>query len=193
LKKYCNLNPTLLDFYFDEKIFRELIELNGVHREDIRCVKDDIFLNIPTKRYDLVCSFGLIEHFLDIKEILNAHLKYMKPDAMLLIALPNFRGVNGLLQKFFDPAVLAIHNLEIMNPVLLKNALTDLGFIEIEVIYYPSTQVWLENLDQRGIFLNILLRVVNRLMTLSGKIIGNQNKVISNTIILMARYCKPHE
>jgi hypothetical protein len=187
LKKYCGLHPTLVDSYSDEAVVAELAEFNGLRREDIKCVKDDILSNTPSERYDLVCSFGLIEHFIDLKEILNAHKKYMSPGAVLLISLPNFRGVNGLLQRFFDPATLAIHNLKVMNLVLLKNVLADLGLIEIEVIYYPSTQVWLENLDRKGIFLNILLRVLNKIMIVSGGIFGNRNKIISNSIILMAR------
>ena len=187
LKKYCRMNPTLIDFHLDETKVGELMEFNGLNYHDIKCIKDDIFLNTPSTQYDLVCSFGLIEHFLNVKEILGVHLKYLKPNGVLLISLPNFRGINGLLQRFFDPATLAIHNLKIMDPVLLRNALNDLGLIDIEVIYYPSTQVWLKNLEQRGLFLNILLRVVDRLMTLSGSLFGNQNKIISNTIILMAK------
>jgi SAM-dependent methyltransferase len=186
LKKYCHMNPTLIDFHLDEVKVEELMRFNGLNCSDIKCIEDDIFLNIPSKQYDLVCSFGLIEHFLNVKEILGVHLKYLKPGGVLLISLPNFRGINGLLQRFFDPATLAIHNLKIMDPVLLRNALDELGLVDIEVIYYPSTQIWLENLDQRGLFLNLFLRVADRLMTLAGRLFGNKNKIISNTIILMA-------
>ncbi len=186
MKKYCNMNPTLIDYHLDEVKVGELMRFNGLNYSDIKCIKDDIFSNKPSRQYDLVSSFGLIEHFLDVKEILEVHLKYLKPGGVLLISLPNFRGVNGLLQRYYDPATLAIHNLKIMDLDLLRNALDDLGLVDVEVIYYPSTQVWLENLDQRGLFLNILLRVVDRLMTFAGRLFGNKNKVISNTIILMA-------
>jgi len=189
-KKYCALTPTLLDFYFDETILKSLIEFNGLLRDDIKCIQADLFTHVPVERYDMVCSFGLIEHFTDLKEVMDAHYKYMKPGAVLLIALPNFRGVNGLLQKYFDRDNLAIHNLEIMNPVLLENALADIGMTEIEVSYYPSTQVWLENLKQRGVFLNILIRVLNRLMSLSGKFFGRQNIWLSNSIMVLARSCR---
>jgi SAM-dependent methyltransferase len=186
-KKYCGLNPTLLDFHFEETILKDLIEFNGLQYEDIKRIQADIFTHVPVEQYDMVCSFGLIEHFTDLKEVMNSHLKYMKPGAVLLIALPNFRGINGLLQKYFDPANLKIHNMEIMNPVLLKNTLTDIGMMEIEVSYYPSTQVWLENLKQRGLFLNILVRVLNRFMSYAGTIFGMQNKLLSNSIMILAR------
>jgi SAM-dependent methyltransferase len=192
-KKYCELNPTLLDFHFEETILKDLIEFNGLQYEDIKRIQADIFTHVPVELYDMVCSFGLIEHFTDLKEVMNMHVKYMKPGAVLLISLPNFRGINGLLQKYFDPANLAIHNLEIMSPVLLKNSLADIGLMEIEVSYYPSTQIWLENLKQRGIFLNILVRVLNRLMSYSGTIFGKQNRLLSNTIMILARSRKSYE
>ena len=111
----------------------------------------------------------------------------MNPGAVLLISLPNFKGVNGLLQKYFDPATLALHNLKIMDLVLLKEALADFGLVDIDVIYYPSTQVWVEDLSRRGLFLNILIRVLNKIMPWLGFIFGNTNKMISNSIILKAR------
>lgn len=186
-KKYCGLNPTLLDFYIDEIILRDLIEFNGLRLDDIKHIQADLFLHVPVERYDLVCSFGLIEHFTDIKEVINSHLKYMKPGALLIIALPNFRGVNGLLQRLFDPTNLAIHNLEIMSPFLLKNALMDIGMVDIQAVYYPTTAVWLENLDQRGIFVNVLVRILSRIVNFSGSIFGSQNKILSDSIFVSAR------
>jgi SAM-dependent methyltransferase len=192
-KKYCGLNPTLLDFHFDETVFKKLIQFNGLKDEDIKIIRVDVFAHVPVEQYDMVCSFGLIEHFTDLREILNAHLKYMKPGSVLLIALPNFRGVNGLLQKYFDPANLAIHNLKIMDLPLLKQTLIDIGMMEIEVGYYPSTQVWLENLKQRGVFLNILVRVLNRFMGWFGAVFGMKNRFISNSIVVLARSNKIYE
>lgn len=189
-KKYCGLSPTLIDFYFDEDIFFKLIKLNGLSNSDIRCVQHDVLSHTPSERYDLVCSFGLVEHFTDLKAILDAHIKYMKPGATLLVSLPNFLGVNGLLQKIFDPENLAIHNLKVMDTVFLKNILADLDLFQVEVSYYPSTQVWIENLEQRGVFVNITIRVVNRLMSLLGKMFGKQNKMLSNSIVIKARSSK---
>jgi len=185
--KYCGLQPTLIDFYFDEKIFREIMDFNGLRASDVRCIQHDVFAHQPTELYDLVASFGLIEHFKDLKEILMAHTKYMKPGATLLIALPNFKGINGLLQKYFDPDNLSIHNLNMMNLRLLKKGLEELGLLQIEVSYYPSTQVWIENLAERGIALNVIVRVVSQLTAFAGMLFGIKNKMLSNSIIVTAR------
>lgn len=186
-KKYCQLNPTLIDFYFDERIFSEILNFNGLQQRDIQCIRNDVFAHIPTKHYDLVTSFGLIEHFIDLKKILKAHIKYMKPGAILLIGLPNFKGINGLLQKYFDPANLAIHNLDVMNLKVIKECLSELGLSQVEVSYYPSTQVWIENLDQRGLLIGLMVRIVNKLMSVLGLLFNKKNKILSNTIIATAR------
>ena len=186
-KKYCGLQPTLIDFYFNKKIFEDIVNFNGIQSSDISCIQADIITHNPTEFYDLVTSFGLIEHFTDLREILMTHTKYMKPGAALLIALPNFRGINGLLQKYFDPANLSIHNLDVMDLKLLKNNLVDLGLSKIEVSYYPSTQVWLENSNQRGFFVNLIVRIVSKITNLSGLIFGKKNKILSNSIIVTAR------
>lgn len=187
LKKYCNLNPTFLDFYINQDVIKDLFDFNGMQLEDVKFIQADIFSHVPVEQYDLVCSFGLIEHFTDLKEILKIHVKYMKPGGRLIIALPNFRGVNGLLQKFFDPENLAIHNLEIMDPVILKSTLEDIGMVEVNGGYYPSTAVWIENLNYRGVFLNVLVRVLSRIVNLGGALFGRKNKILSDSIFVSAK------
>jgi SAM-dependent methyltransferase len=192
-KKYCGLNPTLLDFHFDKKIMKELIEFNGLQEKDIKCIKADLLTYESSERYDMVCSFGLIEHFIDLKQIIGSHLEFLKPGGIILIVLPNFRGINGLVQKFFDPQNLAIHNLKTMDLFLLKTTLAELNMTEIEVSYDASTQVWLEDLENKGIILNILIRVINRLMNIGGKMFGMQNRLLSTSIMVLARSPKSHE
>jgi hypothetical protein len=186
-KKYCGFVPTLIDYYFDKKIFKDIIDFNGLSESDICCIKDDVFTHSPNNRYDLVASFGLIEHFTDLHGILRAHIKYMKPGATLLIGLPNFRGINGLLQKYFDPENLSIHNLDVMNLALIKNNLKDLGLLHVDVSYYPSTQVWIENISDRGVIINLIVRLVGKITKFSGLLFGKENKILSNSIIVTAR------
>lgn len=182
------MNVTLLDYIVDNSIVEKLFEKNELKNSDVKIIEADIFSYEPKDLYDLVCSFGLIEHFTDLQTILACHLKFMKPNAVLLITLPNFVGVNGWLQYLFDPENLAIHNLKIMDINLLKSALNDLGMKNIEVKYYPSTQVWLEGLNYRSLFLQILVRLVNKLVFILSKVFGKENKWFSNSIVITANY-----
>lgn len=188
LKKYCQLNVTLLDYLVDHDTVNRLFSINGLDASrDLIVVEADVFLYEPIEHYDFVCSFGLVEHFTDLESILRAHTKFMRAGGTLFITLPNFRGVNGLLQKFFDPANLAIHNLAVMDLGVLSSCLINVGMVDIEVQYYPSTQVWLEGLHARNIVLRLIVRALNKLMVFIGKVFGNRNRWVSNSIVICAK------
>jgi SAM-dependent methyltransferase len=177
----------LVDYYIDAHVIESLLKLNGLRPDAINVIEADVFLYEPLEHYDLVCSIGLIEHFTDLEQILFAHLKFMKPGGQLFVALPNFRGINGLLQNIFDTHNLSLHNLLIMDLRLLENACHALGLEDVNVQYYPSTQVWLENLKNRGLFVNLVVRLVGKLALLSSKVFGSKNRWLSNSIVITAR------
>jgi SAM-dependent methyltransferase len=191
LKKYCGMDITILDYILDRQIVESLAALNGLHPGDVKVIEADVFSYLSEDAYDLVCSFGFIEHFTDLDQVLGSHLKFMKPGGLLLVTLPNFRGINGLLQKLFDPANLAIHNLEVMDLELLRKSLTSLGMQDIQVEYYASTQVWLEGLSDRSLILRLIVRFVNESVKLLGKAFGAQSRWLSNSIVIHAK--KPLE
>lgn len=55
---------------------------------NIEYLKEDIFKLQLEPTFDIVCSFGLIEHFENKKEIINAHKKYLKQDGYLILIVP---------------------------------------------------------------------------------------------------------
>jgi 2-polyprenyl-3-methyl-5-hydroxy-6-metoxy-1,4-benzoquinol methylase len=59
--------------------------------------------------------FGLIEHFNDTKFIIGEHLKFLKPGGTLFITLPNFKSVNGWVQRSFDKENYDKHNINSMD------------------------------------------------------------------------------
>lgn len=78
------------------------------------------FFTHETSGYDLVVSLGFIEHFQELEEVFARHVAFMAPGGRLLLGVPNFRGLNGLLQRRSDPAYLALHNLRAMDPAELR-------------------------------------------------------------------------
>jgi SAM-dependent methyltransferase len=68
------------------------------------------FFEIEPQRHDLVLSIGFIEHFTDPADALARHLQFVSPGGRLVVGVPNFRGLNGLLQRLADPSYLEIHN-----------------------------------------------------------------------------------
>ena len=69
----------------------------------------------PDRQFDIVMSFGFIEHFTNADEVVKLHLLWLKPGGILILGVPNFRGINFLIQKILDKTVLDKHNLDIMS------------------------------------------------------------------------------
>ena len=70
-------------------------------------------LQLP--QFDVVCSFGFIEHFADLTEVVGRHLKYLAPGGILLLGVPNFLGINHWFLKRLAPDLLLGHNLKTMD------------------------------------------------------------------------------
>ena len=66
--------------------------------------------------FDLVLSLGVIEHFDDVPHAFARHAAFVAEGGRLVIGMPNFRGLIGLIQKFSDPELLSMHNTEAMQP-----------------------------------------------------------------------------
>jgi SAM-dependent methyltransferase len=74
------------------------------------------FFALPPQSFDLVLSLGFIEHFDDLDATFAHHLDFVAPGGRLAVGVPNYRGLNRLLQRWSDPAHLALHNLDAMRP-----------------------------------------------------------------------------
>lgn len=59
--------------------------------------------------YDLVMSFGVVEHFKDTASCLGACASFVKADGQLFTMIPNMSGLVGFLQKYVDRDVYDIH------------------------------------------------------------------------------------
>jgi SAM-dependent methyltransferase len=78
------------------------------------------FFTFEPREHDLVLSLGFIEHFDDLEGVFARHVSFVAPGGRLVLGVPNFRGLNRLLQRWSDPAYLALHNLRAMDPILWR-------------------------------------------------------------------------
>jgi hypothetical protein len=51
----------------------------------------------------------------DPKEVVEKHINLLKKDGLLIITIPNYRGINWFILSLFNKKSLSIHNLNIMN------------------------------------------------------------------------------
>jgi SAM-dependent methyltransferase len=69
--------------------------------------------NLPT--FDVVYSLGLIEHFADRVRVVERHVHLVRPGGILLLGVPNFRGLTGWFMRTLAPSVYATHVIEAMD------------------------------------------------------------------------------
>ncbi|WP_259068422.1 class I SAM-dependent methyltransferase [Mucilaginibacter sp. X4EP1] len=185
LKKYEHLDTTLFDYFIHEGLINQLLEKNGLKPGDINIIEADLFEYKPATPYDMVLSFGLIEHFNDTKAIVETHLQFLKPGGVLFITLPNFKGINGWIQRKFDKENYDKHNINSMDLQLLAKCCKDLGLADIETYYHGKFTVWLENKSEQGTMTKAFVKAVWWMVKLA-KIIPFPNKTLSPYIVVKA-------
>lgn len=80
-----------------------------------RVFQQDFFHNdLPKHSYDAVLSIGFIEHFTDLDPVVAGHIALLKPGGVLILEVPNFRGIHGAAERLTDPDTFAAHNLDVM-------------------------------------------------------------------------------
>lgn len=77
-------------------------------------IAGDFFAVTPEPRFDVVMSYGFIEHFDDPDVVVARHAAWVKPGGILIIGVPNFNGIYKPLQKILDQSILDKHNLKTM-------------------------------------------------------------------------------
>lgn len=123
----------------------------------------DIFNPPPDMlgRYDLVISFGLVEHFSDTADCLRHCAAFARPGGMIVTMIPNMFGITGLLTRLINRPVFDIH--VAMDATMLQTAHAAAGLhvldtrylmpINLNVVYPPAS------------FPNVAKEVINHLFS----------------------------
>ena len=109
--------------YFGERFNFELSGLEYVEWCATRCEELLEKANCPTKvhhgdlfswqtadRWDVVSSFGLIEHFENTRSVVENHARLLAPGGLLVITFPRHDGIYGKIMGTVAPDRLAMHN-----------------------------------------------------------------------------------
>lgn len=91
---------------------KELEERAILAKVNIKIVQADLFEPPESLlgKYDLVITFGVVEHFDDLENALRALVKYLKPGGKLYTIIPNMAGSIGTLTRWLNKDVYDIHN-----------------------------------------------------------------------------------
>lgn len=89
-------------------------------------------INKLRNKFDVVFSYGFIEHIIPPEKAIKIHIDMLKPGGYLIVQIPRFKGFNFLRLKIFRPDLIKNHNLDIMNEDVLEKLCSTK---EIEKIY----------------------------------------------------------
>src|SRR3989344_7727101 len=173
---------------YSEAITRttELFKFNGL--PEPKLYKEDLFSWNPDIKFDMVCSFGFIEHFDDINPVIKKHAELIAPGGKLIVTPPHFAHAQYTLHWIIDRKNLEKHNTRIMNLRSIKKAIMGAG-LKIEYLsYYKTFGFWTEDNQ-----MSKLPKTIYWLIIKSGKVItkifgyDRPNFLFSPHIICVAR------
>ena len=119
------------------------------------------------KKYDIVCSFGFLEHFIDWESVIIKKFLLVKNGGYLVVFVPNFLGIiQKILHILLDYDNYCRHYVKSMNPDKWIKCLSRQNFSVIYKGYLGGFDFWVDN-QNRSIFqkriLNIVLRMKEKL------------------------------
>jgi cyclopropane fatty-acyl-phospholipid synthase-like methyltransferase len=109
---------------------RENLRSNGIC--DAELFQCDLFHFHPPKQYDLVFSYGFVEHFDDHEQVIRRHEELTAPGGMVVIIVPNLTHLHRVLCGRFAPQILAVHRFPLMHAEILRRGLEGAG---LEVLH----------------------------------------------------------
>jgi SAM-dependent methyltransferase len=107
-----------IDYSDDAHLFTDTLSIVG---KTSTLYKMDLFNEHVNKKFNIVTSFGLVEHFrgASLDKILEMHDSYLEVGGYVVIMVPNFTGFNYIWHFIFDRPDLDNHNIDTMNPSAL--------------------------------------------------------------------------
>ena len=112
--------------------------------------------------YDLVCSFGFIEHFEEVEEVLRRHARLVAPGGLLMVSAPNFSGFwQKTLHRLLDRVNFERHRVRSIDPARWAACVRQLGF---EVVFsgrFGRFDFWVEA-QPRSRFQELVVSLLER-------------------------------
>lgn len=141
-KKYDNFQLFGIDKSFAGCKLAKIIEKDWNSATNIIC--GDILKNpIKSEKFDIVFSFGLIEHFDNPDKVLEKHIELLKPGGLLICIVPNVCGLQG-----------KIFNLNIWRPKKLQSKYLKGWIGGMKIISINDLKTWLSKIGLNDIKVN---------------------------------------
>lgn len=155
-------------------------------------VLDTVILEKYKAHFDVVYSYGFIEHIMPPEKAIEAHLKLLKRGGYFFIQIPRLKGFNYLKFKIFRPDLLPLHNLEIMEQEVLSRLCKKENIQEIFCKNYGTykLRVPMSKKNFRYIILKIISSleyILNPLFRLVFKDKGFETRLFSSCVMFIGK------
>jgi 2-polyprenyl-3-methyl-5-hydroxy-6-metoxy-1,4-benzoquinol methylase len=148
-----------------EHEFPEWLKSLGYNTGEFRRI--DFFQYEPESEFDIVASFGFIEHFRNWEEVFLLHAEWVAKDGFLVIETPNFRGwFQRAIHLLLDYKNYKRHYVPSMNPKKWEALLAKSGFEIVHAGYIGQFEFWIDEQPTNWLrrkLLSQLLKNYNRL------------------------------
>jgi len=147
--------------------------------------EEDFFTWQPPMQYDLVSSFGFVEHFKDVSIGVDKHVDVLKEGGTLVLEVPNFTNGQYLLHYWLDRENVERCNLKAMHISFLEDVVKQ---HDLKVKYLGYTggifDFWWEN--EHPNLLQKIAKLILKPIAYIGRRIPIQNRLFSPFIVLIA-------
>jgi SAM-dependent methyltransferase len=144
-------HPVALDFLPEVRRMPAVFRKYGI--EDLEVIEDDFLSLSEERRFNVVMSFGFIEHFNETEAVLRKHWALVADDGYLVMTLPIFGPMQLALQRLvLTPEKLEEnlqgHNTDIMDMRLFREWAEGLpGAVIVKCGYVGYMGTWLSSSD----------------------------------------------
>jgi cyclopropane fatty-acyl-phospholipid synthase-like methyltransferase len=125
-----------LDYSDNMDYVRRNLSYNGI--QGAQLFNADFLEFAPAKKYDLVLSGGVAEHFDDHELVVRKHAEWAKPGGLVVIIVPNLTHVHRLLCSWFVPEVLRVHRFPLMRSEVMRQTLEKAGLQVLHCEYHKT-------------------------------------------------------
>lgn len=155
-----------VDFSPESELYLKNLARIGVVNAQL--YKTDLMTFEPDFLFDVVASFGLVEHFTDIPTIFRQHDRLLKPGGLCIVVIPNLRKIPYFYHYLFNREELLRHNLDAMNPYIFTKLASNQRHKILFLDYVGRLKFW--NVELKGKrFERIVRRVTSKLIRETAK------------------------
>lgn len=169
-------------------------------KKGVKTIIGDAFDEKIQKKYrnyfDLVFSYGFVEHIIPVDKAIKLHLNYVKPGGYFIIQIPRFKKFNYLRVKFFMPELIPAHNLTIMEDDVLEKLCKIKNVRKIYCGNYGTYKLRLPMVDTKNVKYYLLKTfcslefIFNPLCRLLFKEKGFETKLFSPAVMFIGKKIK---